>query len=368
MRHEHDRQAQRHTVQDLLDARDLVAERRQQLRDALRQGGDHGRAEHRPEQRADAADAGRQQNLDRTQDAEDLLGEQVVLIEREEHAAQRRHAGRHLDRIHLVAEGVDAGGARGFFVVANGAEIEAQPAAQQPSRQHEAEDGQCQRQVVEHQRRAAQVQQIGAIGLHHPQEETARAADPAEMIEADARELGERDRQQREVGARDAEAKRQPADDGGHQHAHAHRHDHTQPWDDAEMLEQRRRGVSAQPDVQRMADRELAAETHHHVPGLAQIGEIQHQDHHRQQVAVEPQRHHQQHGEQDQQGRARTPGRFGEHGDQVAAQVHRPPPVRESVDVEFIGPALTCPKTGLAAGTPAPGSAARTTACSWPTA
>ncbi len=55
-------------------------------RHRLRQAGQQERAEDRTEQRADAADDRREDQLDRARDVEDLLGKQVVVIEREEHA------------------------------------------------------------------------------------------------------------------------------------------------------------------------------------------------------------------------------------------------------------------------------------------
>ena len=53
--------------------------------------------------------------------------------------------------------------------------------------------------VVEHQRPAAQQPEIIACVLRDRQEESAGAADPAEMTESDAREFGKGDGQDREI-------------------------------------------------------------------------------------------------------------------------------------------------------------------------
>ena len=86
----------------------------------LRQSGQQERAEHRPEQRADAADDRPEDDLDRAGDVEDLFGEEVVVVERVEHAGKRSHRRRDHQREHLVAERIDAGGARRLLVLADG--------------------------------------------------------------------------------------------------------------------------------------------------------------------------------------------------------------------------------------------------------
>ena len=52
------------------------------------------------------------------------------------------------------------------------------------------------------------------VALRDAQEHAAGAAEPVEVIEADARELGEGDGEEREVHARDAEAEGEEADRG----------------------------------------------------------------------------------------------------------------------------------------------------------
>src|SRR5205807_9779821 len=84
--------------------------------------------------------------------------------------------------------------------------------------QSESAGGQRQHGVVIHQRRAAEVDEVPGVALRDPEEHASRAADPVEMIEADARELGEGDRQKREVDARDAEAEGEKADNHDEKH------------------------------------------------------------------------------------------------------------------------------------------------------
>src|SRR5262245_52828975 len=86
VRKEHDHDEQHHAVEHLLDARYFPAERGEQLGDAVGKQGKHCGAEDRAEQRADAADDRAEDDLDRAADVEDLLGEEIVVIEGEEHA------------------------------------------------------------------------------------------------------------------------------------------------------------------------------------------------------------------------------------------------------------------------------------------
>ena len=78
------------------------------------------------------------------------------------------------------------------------------------------------------------------------------------------------------------------------------------------MDEQRRRDIGAEPDIERVAERELAGEAHHDVPGLAEIGEIEDENEDGQQVVVDEQRgadqDDQQRGEQQQGAPRNAPG------------------------------------------------------------
>ena len=85
----------------------------------FRKAGEHECAEDRPEQRADAADDRTENHLDRAADVEDLFGKQIVVEERIEHTGERGHRRRDHQGVHLIAERVDAGGARGLLVLAD---------------------------------------------------------------------------------------------------------------------------------------------------------------------------------------------------------------------------------------------------------
>src|ERR1700674_625312 len=92
MRQEDDHREETNTVEDLLGARRLHAEGVQQIGQALGEPGEQERPQNRTEQRAVAADDRRQDQLDRPRDVENLLGKQVVVIKREEHASGARVA------------------------------------------------------------------------------------------------------------------------------------------------------------------------------------------------------------------------------------------------------------------------------------
>src|SRR5436190_12496806 len=53
---------------------------------------------------------------------------------------------------------------------------------------------------------------------------------------------------------------------------------------------ERGRRVGTEPDIDRMAERKLAGESHHDVPGLPHIGEVENEDQDREQVIVCEQR------------------------------------------------------------------------------
>ena len=68
---------------------------------------------------------------DRAGNIEHLLGKQVVVIEREHHAGKRCHGGGDDHRDHFVVKRVDAGRARGLFILADRQPEIADPAFQQ---------------------------------------------------------------------------------------------------------------------------------------------------------------------------------------------------------------------------------------------
>ena len=110
------------------------------------------------------------------------------------------------------------------------------------------------------------------------------------MIEADARELGEGDRQQREVHAGDGEAEGEKADHQAERHAQRDGEPQPGPRSDTVVEEERPRRVRADADVERMPERELAREAHHHVPCLAGVGEVEDQRRDRERVVADHKR------------------------------------------------------------------------------
>ena len=95
------------------------------------------------------------------------------------------------------------------------------------------------------------------------------------MIEADARELGECDGQEREVNAGDAVTEGEGAEQSAEGGANKDRQPDSDPRTDAIVKIERAGGIAADAEVQGMAERQLAGEAHHDVPRLAGVGEKQ---------------------------------------------------------------------------------------------
>src|SRR5262249_5043923 len=113
-----------------------------------------------------------------------------------------------------------------------------------------------------------------------------------------------------EIDAADAEAEGEEADDGATRHRDRDRRSQSEPRPDAEMDIERRRGICAEPDIDGVAEGELAGEAHHHVPRLAGIGGIEDDDEDGEQIVVRHPRRRHQHDEQHHQERnaaARNP-------------------------------------------------------------
>ena len=91
VRHQHHHQQQADAVEHLLGARHVDPGAGQDSGQRLGEAGEQECPEDRSEQRADAADDRPQDDLDRAPDVEHLLGKQVVVVEREEHAGERCH-------------------------------------------------------------------------------------------------------------------------------------------------------------------------------------------------------------------------------------------------------------------------------------
>src|SRR5882724_7438869 len=93
MRQRHDNHQQADAVEHAFDARNIETVGAQKLLKTFGKTSDQEGADHRTEQRADAADDRAEDDLDRAQNEERLLGKQVVVVERIEHAGRRCHAG-----------------------------------------------------------------------------------------------------------------------------------------------------------------------------------------------------------------------------------------------------------------------------------
>src|SRR5262245_9363729 len=106
------------------------------------------------------------------------------------------------------------------------------------------------------------------------------------MIETDAGELRKRNRQQREINALNPEAKAEPADHGAESCRHRNGGKHAEPRSNSELEPQKCAHITAEPDIERMPERELAGKAHHQVPSLAHISEIENEDQHRYQITV----------------------------------------------------------------------------------
>src|SRR6185437_8715054 len=128
------------------------------------------------------------------------------------------------------------------------------------------------------------------------------------MIEADARKFGDRDGQNGEIDAGDTEAERQETDKSAGTCGNRHCNDQPQPRTKAKMHIERSRGIRAEPDIERMTERQLPGKAHHDVPTLSEISKIQDQYKHGEQIVAGEQRgenQSDQKSDQRQQGAAR---------------------------------------------------------------
>src|SRR5690606_642994 len=122
---------------------------------------------------------------------------------------------------------------------------------------------------------------------------------------------------QGEIDAADAEAEGEEADAEAEGHGYRDGDPDAGPGTDAEMHVKRGRRIAAEADIERMAEAELAREAHHHVPGLAGIGEVENDDENGEDVGVDQQRRDQHRGheqaEQDQRALRHAIDKTGDH-------------------------------------------------------
>ncbi len=109
--------------------------------------------------------------------------------------------------------------------------------------------------VIEHPLAASQIEEIVLRVVCDREKEAAGTADPGEMIEADARELGKRDRKDREVNAGDTEAERKEADHRSDCAGNRKRRQQSDPRAYAELHIESGGYVGAKADIKRMSER-----------------------------------------------------------------------------------------------------------------
>src|SRR5581483_7416576 len=141
----------------------------------------------------------------------------------------------------------------------------------------------------------------------HGQKESAGSAREIKMIERDAGKFGEGDGQQSEIDALDPEAKAEPADRRTEGGRYRHCGEDAEPGADAELQPEQRARVAAKPDIERMPKRKLAAESEHQIPRLPDIGEVEDQDQHGHDVAVDNQRRHRKQRQHQREQDPRSP-------------------------------------------------------------
>src|SRR5579871_1350029 len=107
------------------------------------------------------------------------------------------------------------------------------------------------------------------------------------MIEADPRELGKSDSEDSKVDAGNAEPEGEEADDRAGERGDRRRDQKADPRRDPVASEQRRGDVSTETGIEGVAERKLAGEAHHDVPGLAGESEIEDNDQDRDEIIAD---------------------------------------------------------------------------------
>src|SRR5262245_4369574 len=175
-------------------------------------------------------------------------------------------------------KGVDARRARSFFILADRQPEVSDAAFQQRAAKNKGQNGGRQQHVIEHHRVAAELPEIVTGVLRDREKQAGRRIGPSEMIEPDPCEFSERDGENGEVDAGNLKTEGQEADKGTRERREWNSHKQPDPGADSKMHKKRRRGIGAQPHIERMTERQLAGEAHHYVPGLAGIRKVQDQN------------------------------------------------------------------------------------------
>src|SRR5438132_1559698 len=244
-------------------------------------------AEDRSQERAGAAHDRPDDDLDRERDAEERVGLEREEIERVEGAAQPGEKRRHDHRQHLVLEGVHAERLGRGFVLADRGQVDAEaPPLDRPGR-HGRHEHERQRDVVV----GAAVLELELSRVARERDvEPERAAERVDVRDRDAADLRERDGEQHEVEAAQAETEAEIADDRAEQRRERAPDEHADPRRQLKLDRQHRRRVAADADESRMAGRELPRVAPDDVPGLAEESVEEDQDEQGQRVRAQDRR------------------------------------------------------------------------------
>ena len=222
--------------------------------------------------------------------AHDAFGIDVGDELRVEAAADRDEERRYRGRAHLRIEHDDAEAFSRFRVVLYRAPPIAPFGIFQPPGDEPGDAGQRQREVEIRQLAARELEFQPTVAAHGNIDAHCRAR-PIPVVEQQQPDLGNDDGGDDEVMPAQAEAgitERHGNDRGDHAAA-----EHTEPRQDTELGKQQRGGIGANPEIQRVTERDLSAIAGQDIPALRQRPPHQRQHHDVLDVDVlDEQRHH----------------------------------------------------------------------------
>ena len=190
-------------------------------------------------------------------------------------AAGAAQAAGEREALHLLAEGIDPERLRSILVLADGGKARAEPGARQPPGDEHGEQAERQREVVEPDR-IPELEVGGAVVRPHQNAEPTPG--DRQRIGDDAPDLGDGERDEREVGALEAGAVAQHADQPPSEGAGERSERPGDPGVHAIGRLQDGRNVGADAEEHDMAERGLAGKAAGDVPGLAEIGGKQNEE------------------------------------------------------------------------------------------
>ncbi len=295
------------------------------LRSDLGEQDQHHRADHRPEDGADAADDADQHHLHRDVDAEGDVGVDEADVEGEEAAGAGGEGRRDHQRQVLVEGGVDAEAVGGVLVLADGLEGVAELGVLHEPVDRDDDHRQPERGVEEGHLAEELHREPGGLqrGDAAEQDPLGAAGHVLEVERRQPDDLGHGDGGQHEVGA--AQPEGDGADDHREDHRAGHGHGDAVPGGDLVQLQQEHGDVGAHPEVGGVAHRVLAGVAPHHVPGRA-LGDGQedhdpHVEDERLARELRDQRHQGDDRQVGEEGRGREAARGAERGEEGAHQV-----------------------------------------------